>query len=245
VAQAEAVRAEVIRGGRDDRRAEAEAALRAAEATLAQADSARARVRSLQAEGFSALAELEVAERDLRVAAGLRDAARERVSVETAAPTAEALLRIDADIEVHRAVSHEIAAQLELCTTVAPSDGVVLQIHVRPGERWTALLGVPVLVLADMTAARVRAEVDERDATRVQVGQHVSIQSDAWPGEALRGRVTALTPQMGRRAVLTGAPAERRDQDVREVLVALEIADQRALPGLRVTVIITPGGPAR
>ena len=205
-----------------------------------QADAARARVRSLQAEGFSALAELEVAERDWREAAGLRDAARERVSVETAAPTAEALTRIGADIEVHRAVAHEISAQLELCTPVAPSDAMVLQTHVRPGERWTALLGIPVLELADLTVARVRAEVDERDATRVQVGQEVHVQSEAWPGESLRGRGPTLTPPMGRRAVLTGAPDERRDQDVREVLVALEVTDPRALPGLRVTVIIRP-----
>jgi hypothetical protein len=58
----------------------------------------------------------------------------------------------------------------------------------------------------------------------------------------LNGRVTALTPRMGRRAVLTGSPAERRDQDVREVLVMLEGTDRRALPGLRVTVIIAPDG---
>ena len=240
VAQATAVRAEVMRGGRDDRRAEAAAALRAAEATVIQADAARARVRSLQAEGFSSLAELEVSDRDWRVAVGLRDAARERVSVEAAAPTTEALLRIDADIGVHRAVSHEIAAQLGLCSTWAPTDGVVLQTRLRPGERWSAFQGVPVLELVDLSVVRVRAEVDERDAIRVVVGQRVSIQSDAWPGETLSGRVTSLTPQMGRRAVLTGNPAERHDQDVREAMVALDVADRRALPGLRVTVIIRP-----
>lgn len=78
-------------------------------------------------------------------------------------------------------------------------DGVMIKRDIEPGE-----LATPSRVLAllgDPARVRVTATVDERDITRVSLGQPAVMSSDAWPGRTVQAQVAEITP--------TGDPAQR------------------------------------
>jgi HlyD family secretion protein len=94
----------------------------------------------------------------------------------------------------------------------------------------------PIVTMADASALRVRAEVDERDIGRVSIGGAARILSDAFPGRVFEGKVSRMEGLMGRKKVRTGDPAEKSDRDVLEALVDLQTGDNPLVIGLRVTV---------
>jgi HlyD family secretion protein len=67
----------------------------------------------------------------------------------------------------------------------------------------------PIVTMADASALRVRAEVDERDIGRVSIGGTARIISDAFPGKIIEGKVSRMEGLMGRKKVRTGDPAEK------------------------------------
>ena len=81
----------------------------------------------------------------------------------------------------------------------------------------------------------MRAEVDERDIGRTQVGQRVMVQSDSFQSGKLMGTVKSIGSQMGRKKVRTGDPAEKADRDILEVLIDLDEKDKALVVGLSVT----------
>jgi hypothetical protein len=76
-----------------------------------------------------------------------------------------------------------------------------------------------VLLLADLSHLRVRTFVEELDATRVRLGQTVTITADGLPGREFLGKVAQVAPRMGRRAPQTDSPGEYKDMYFREVMV--------------------------
>jgi multidrug resistance efflux pump len=118
----------------------------------------------------------------------------------------------------------------------APMTGTVLRVLLRPGESFSTISPKPLFTMADLSGRRIRAEVDERDVTKVRLGQKVLITSDALGKQSFDGVVARLATSMGRKKTLTGDPAEKADRDVLEVMVDLD-TDGNELPvGLRVTV---------
>jgi RND family efflux transporter MFP subunit len=91
-----------------------------------------------------------------------------------------------------RAAVAALKARLEQLTIRAGITGVVLKRDVYPGDLATP--GKQLMQLGDPARARVTATVDERDITRVQVGQDVLMSSDALPDRVVHGRVTEITP---------------------------------------------------
>jgi HlyD family secretion protein len=83
--------------------------------------------------------------------------------------------------------------KLAAATLTTPFDGVVLAVHVKPGEGITP--GQPILHLADPDAVEVVATVIEEDLPLVQVGQQVDLYFDAVPEASVRGRVARIVPQ--------------------------------------------------
>ena len=60
----------------------------------------------------------------------------------------------------------------------APIEGTVLRVLLRPGESFSTLTPRPLFRMADTSARRVRAEIDERDVLNVRVGQPVVVFPD-------------------------------------------------------------------
>jgi multidrug resistance efflux pump len=132
-------------------------------------------------------------------------------------------------------------AELEKTRLKAPCDGRVLRIFAEAGELAGPSTGRPVLLFADMSRRRVRAFVEELDATRVEVGHEATVRGDGLPGRLFTGVVSSVAPRMGQRAPESDAPGEYKDLYFREVVIDLDAGDELPL-NLRVLVRILAEG---
>jgi len=230
------IRARLVRGSRDEERLAAEQRTAAAKAVLEQATHHLRRTKELVQAGVMARSVLDEGQRDYDVAeAKLKEAVRQQELV-NAPPVAEDLAKADADVRVAENQVGSLEQQISKCTVKAPMSGTVLRILLRAGEAFSTVSPKPLFTMADLSGRRVRAEVDERDVTKVRVGQKVLITSDALDKQRFHGVVAKLATSMGRKKTLTGDPAEKADRDVLEVMVDFQ-DDGHSLPvGLRVTV---------
>jgi multidrug resistance efflux pump len=130
-------------------------------------------------------------------------------------------------------------AEAELAKTrlLAPCDGSILQVYCEPGELAGPNSVQPVLILADLSKRRVRAFIEEFDASRVKQWQKTTITSDALLDKEMSGKVAMVVPRMGKRSPQTDSPGEYKDLYFREVLIDLDSADDLP-PDLRVRVMI-------
>jgi len=110
---------------------------------------------------------------------------------------------------------------LEKLKIRAPIAGTVLQVNARLGELASPSSPDPLVVVGDLSALRVRAELDERDIGEVKVGQPVVVRADAFPGRDFHGTVASIAPivQAGR----INSPNSRNltDFDVTQVQIDL------------------------
>lgn len=90
-----------------------------------------------------------------------------------------------------RAASATARARLDQLVVRANSDGIVTKRDVYPGDLATP--GKVLFQLGDPSRIRITATVDERDITRVAVGQKALMSSDALPG-AIPAHVSEVTP---------------------------------------------------
>lgn len=75
----------------------------------------------------------------------------------------------------------------------APTDGVIVYVRKRDGNRWevgeSVWMLAKVLEVADLSTLRVNAQILEVDASRVQPGQPVTVTVDAIPGRVWKSQV--------------------------------------------------------
>ncbi|MHB0948521.1 MAG: efflux RND transporter periplasmic adaptor subunit [Gemmatimonadaceae bacterium] len=98
-------------------------------------------------------------------------------------------------------------------TMRAPYGGYVLEKNVVEGQRIMA--GDVLFRVADLSVVWVEGEIFEKDLAAMRVGESVSVEFEALPGDVRTGRVTYIYPTL--------------DQETRTARVRVEIAN----PGLR------------
>ena len=130
--------------------------------------------------------------------------------------SAEDVARIERSGEVQRTL-----------TLRSPVDGFVVQKNVLQGQR--VMAGEPLYRIADLTTVWVEGEVFERDLAAVRLGQIVTAELDAIPGQSRRGRITYIYPTLN---------AETRTARVR---VELPNSSLQLKPGMYAT-LRWPGG---
>jgi Cu(I)/Ag(I) efflux system membrane fusion protein len=91
--------------------------------------------------------------------------------------------RLEATGEVRRTVTFR-----------SPASGIVIEKAVSAGQRIMA--GEPVYRIADLSTVWVEGEVFERDLPSVQVGQQVTAEFPALPGEHRTGRIAYIYPTL-------------------------------------------------
>jgi HlyD family secretion protein len=113
-------------------------------------------------------------------------------------------------------------AQVELEKTRirSPIAGAVLQVKAKVGELAAPSSLQPLLVLGDISALQVRAELDERDISKISVGQPVVIRADAFRGYEFAGRVSAIAPIVQPRTI-SSFGRNVTNLDATEVLIDL------------------------
>jgi HlyD family secretion protein len=122
---------------------------------------------------------------------------------------------------------------LEKMQIRTPIAATVLQVNTRTGE--VAAPGTPLLVVGDLSALRVRTEVDERDFKDVKIGQAVVIRAAAFRGQEFAGTVSAIAPIVDSGRINSGSQRNLTDVNVVEVIV--DVAEPGPLTvGMKVDV---------
>ncbi len=124
-------------------------------------------------------------------------------------------------------------AQLDLdhCRITAPVDGVVVSRAVDVGQTVAASLQAPVLftIAEDLSKMQVETSVDEADIGRLKEGDRATFTVDAYPGRTFAGLVTQMRK----------APQIVQNVVTYTVIVAVDNADRRLLPGMTANVKVT------
>ena len=131
-----------------------------------------------------------------------------------------------------------VRTQLNNTVVRAPMAGQVITKH---HERGTVVQpGEPLYTIADSARPIVRAEVDESDAGKIQMGMPVVITSDAFPGLKMTSTIQKIAWRVGRKHIRSDNPAEINDVKVLEAEIPLEL-DPRLRIGMAMDVKINTG----
>jgi HlyD family secretion protein len=145
----------------------------------------------------------------------------------------------EAALAAARAEAERIRAEIDRRTIRAPSAGRVLQVNVRPGEfAASGVLVTPLLVMGDDVRLRVRVDIDENDAGRVDPAAPAVAIVRGRPELRTDLRFESIEPYVAPRKSLTGDTTERVDTRVLQVIYSFERADLPVYVGQRLDVFI-------
>jgi HlyD family secretion protein len=247
VAQAEARAAaqrEVLRmlrnGARPEEIAQARAALAAAQAEAANATSQLQRLRSISDESKGRAIspqDLEAAIAAARMSEAQAESSRKALELTLAGPRKEEIDQAKAQLDAAEADLALLKRQLADAELVAPTDGVIRNRLMEPGELATPQR--PVFAIAITTPKWVRAYLSEVELSRVALGAPARVTMDSAPDDPLEGKVGFIssTAEFTPKTVQT---EELRTSLVYEIRVFVDDPEDRLRLGMPATVTITP-----
>jgi len=127
----------------------------------------------------------------------------------------------ETQLSIARAERSVARAALDKMTIRAPISGTVLQVNVKVGETAMPTSTQPLLLIGDISALRVRVELDDRDVGSVRVGQPVVVRANAFPERDITGKVASVAPIVGPASGIARGSRSPVDVNVAEVLVDL------------------------
>jgi len=206
---------EVARGNLAVRQAEVNKAQIALDEALRNLE----RKRSLIAQGFLSVAELDSVQ-------SATETAREqlRLAKADAGVASAQVANAQAQAGQRRAGLNQARIELERTVIRSPVDGVVISRNVDVGQTVAASFQAPVLftIARDLRKMEVNVAVDEADVGRVQTGQKMRFTVDAFPGERFMAQVTQIRK----------APQTSNNVVTYSVMATLDNPDLKLLPGM-------------
>jgi HlyD family secretion protein len=148
----------------------------------------------------------------------------------------------EGQLNVARSELAAAQAAVDKLTIRAPVAGTVLQVNARLGELASPQGTQPLILLGDVSALRVRAELDERDYGEIKIGQQALVRAAAFRGRDFAGKVAFIAPLVEPGRINARGQRNVTDVDVVEVLVELAEPDLLAV-GMKVDVYFRPDGP--
>jgi len=130
--------------------------------------------------------------------------------------------RLESSLALARADLTSAELAIERTRIRAPADGTVLNVLAKVGETAVPSPDSALVVFGDMSSLRLRAEVEERDAAKVRVGQRVVVKADAFPERTFDGTVTSISQSLGAPRIATRGPRRPNDVEVVEVMIDLD-----------------------
>ena len=207
-------------------------ALKAAEAQLAEL------------EAGAVPAQVQAAQADVWASVAQRDAAQANLDLLNAGPRPEQVASVEAQVRQARTALKLAELTLERTTLRAPFDGVVASVNAQAGE--IAPVGVPVIVLLDVSRFLLPVHVDELDVGQLSVGQPADVEVDAFPDAVITGVVERIAPVATSEAgvvyyqVVIGLAEEdapiRADMTANATIVIEELDDVLRIPSWVVRV---------
>jgi HlyD family secretion protein len=102
----------------------------------------------------------------------------------------------EAQVQVSQASLDRALDQLDKCTIRSPMDGIVTALNSEEGENVVIGTmnnpGTIIMVISDLSAMEIEAEVDETDIAQVGLDQSVEIVLDAFPDTTFEGKVIQI-----------------------------------------------------
>jgi HlyD family secretion protein len=139
-----------------------------------------------------------------------------RIEADSPLPT-----QAEGQLNIARSELSVIEAAVEKMTIRAPITGTILQMNAKIGELASPSATPPLLVLGDVSALRVRAEVDERDIGEIKVGQSVLVRPVALHEREFTGTVSFIARLVGPARNDVRGQRNMTDVGVVEVLIDL------------------------
>ncbi|TAK36819.1 MAG: HlyD family efflux transporter periplasmic adaptor subunit [Chloroflexota bacterium] len=196
---AEANLAKVKLGPTPDELTAADTAVAQAQAQLdAKKATSTTTVASAQAAVDSAQANLDLlkagpTEADLQSARGSMASAKAAVETKKSGSTEAELAVSLARVQQAKTAVDQARAVLVNATLQAPFDGTVVSVSIREGEM--AAPGSVAILIGDLGKLQVEtSDLDEASATRIQVGQAVTVTVNAFDDKLVPGKVTSIAP---------------------------------------------------
>ncbi len=224
-------------------RAEAQAALERSEATAKETQSDLARVASLFDRGVTTRAEFD--QIVARAAEAARDVERNKATLSRFDPTsgtaAADIAVATANLDAARVEVTRAERNLSQATVISSTDGTILRINSRVGERPDAN---GILDMGNTSQMTVEAEVYQTLVGRVAIDDPVSITAEAL-AEPLTGKVQAIGLEIGRQSITSDDPAANTDARVVDVIIWLDPASSEKAArytNLEAVVRIDTGG---
>jgi HlyD family secretion protein len=219
----------------------AEAAYRVAEIIATNARRVSDRAAALSRTNTVSAAERDDLAAAAEEADGKLDEARARAARFGGAPTLHpGVLAADAAIDAARAALAAAETDLRQAVVAARTDGTILSVIARVGERPSEGL----LRMADTSAMVAKVEVFQSRIHAVSVGDAVTLTSDALAAP-LHGTVTAIGAEVVPQGEISDDAAANTNARVIEVTVTLDAASTKAsrlLTNLQVLATVTVGG---
>ncbi|MEA2938890.1 MAG: HlyD family secretion protein [Alphaproteobacteria bacterium] len=126
-------------------------------------------------------------------------------------------------------------AAVEKSAIRASIASTVLQVNAKAGELASPNATQPLVLLGDLSALRVRAELDERDFGEIKIGQVVLVRAAAVRGREFAGKVSSIAPIVD--AGRINARGQRNLNDVNVVEVLVDLSEPAPLAvGMKVDV---------
>lgn len=247
VKQAEArvaVQSEALRklrnGARPEEIAQARAALNAAQAEASNAQSQLTRLRGISDESKGRAVspqDLDTATTAARMSEAHAENARKALELTLAGPRKEDIDQAKAQLDAAQADLALLNRQLADAELVAPTDGVIRNRLMEPGELATPQR--PVFSIAIINPKWVRAYLSEADLSRIRIGTPAKVTIDSAPRSPIDGTVRFIssTAEFTPKTVQT---EELRTSLVYEVRVFVSDSEDRLRLGMPATVTIDP-----
>ena len=181
-----------------------------AKAQLENAQTVFARQKTLFADGVISKAELDNATVTLHVAEASFAAAEADIK-----STEQGSKAADYSIKSANAQLKELRTNLKRTSIYAPTSGVISKLNVKKGERVLGTIqmsGTEILRIADFSSMEVQVDVSENDVPRVNVGDNVDIDIDAFIGRKFKGKVYQIANTANNTVTATGAVNLNSDQ---------------------------------
>jgi HlyD family secretion protein len=144
------------------------------------------------------------------------------------------------DSQIREAETRVKTAEANLAKTVvkAPIAGVILRKRLHDGETISPDNLKGIVTIADVSALRVRVDLDETDVAKIKIGQSAYVVADAFGEQKFTAKVIKIGQVLGRKNVRTERPTEKVDTKILEVLLELEKGQNLPLQ-LRVDAFIS------
>jgi len=168
----------------------AEQALVQAQATALNARQQLDRMKSLRERGFVVQSQLDDAQRALDIAESQLRAAK--LQVETNQPTGSDYALARTALEQARANLRAAQVKLEQTVITAPVDGVLIARNVEVGD--VVQPGKALMVLAPAGETQVDVMIDERQLSRLALGQKAVGSADAFPNQRFAAELFYINP---------------------------------------------------